>query len=336
MSVRRRGNGLTADSYVRLLDVDPRLADHLLVALASANVAAYTTPATGRTSPTLELHLPSRPMEVVHVDSTRRPAARRVLEATMPDMTVGMPTVEEEDEFAALVAAWDEVPASAAWPAAEDTDPSGVDVTKPPRRRRSDPRPVEPDVEEPSEATGSDPGSDTGSDTAQQDASDLSAAATEDKPAAESPEADMTPDTSPDSDRDTDAAPRSRVIRWSGPSLEKASAEAGDKRHQEPGDNGDDSDDSDDSDPDSVAEDHYVPPPLPPMPPAHPVTKWGIVALLLGLVLLIAPTLLGLEHTTPVNLVGVLSILGGVGLLVSRLSDRSSDDYEGPDDGAVV
>src|SRR3954452_3433515 len=72
------------------------------------------------------------------------------------------------------------------------------------------------------------------------------------------------------------------------------------------------------------------------MPPAHPVTKGRGVALLLGLALLVAPTLLGLEHTTPVNLLGVLSILGGVGLLVSRLSERSSDDYEGPDDGAVV
>jgi hypothetical protein len=32
----------------------------------------------------------------------------------------------------------------------------------------------------------------------------------------------------------------------------------------------------------------------------------------------------------------VLSILGGVGLLVSRLSNGSPDDYDGPDNGAVV
>src|SRR3712207_8425769 len=69
----------------------------------------YTTlfrSATGRTGPMLELHMPTRPMEVVHVDSTRRPDARRVLEVTMPDMTVGLPSVEEEDQFAALIAAW--------------------------------------------------------------------------------------------------------------------------------------------------------------------------------------------------------------------------------------
>jgi DMSO reductase anchor subunit len=71
------------------------------------------------------------------------------------------------------------------------------------------------------------------------------------------------------------------------------------------------------------------------MPPSHPVTKWGLVALGLGVVLLIFPTLLGLRHTTAVDVVGVLSILGSVGLLVSRLSSDSGDD-DGPDDGAVV
>jgi hypothetical protein len=80
----------------------------------------------------------------------------------------------------------------------------------------------------------------------------------------------------------------------------------------------------------------YTPPKLGAMPPAHPVTKWGLVALGLGLVLLIFPMVLGLEHSTGVDVVGVLAILGGVGLLVSRLSDRSTDEYDGPDDGAVV
>ena len=82
--------------------------------------------------------------------------------------------------------------------------------------------------------------------------------------------------------------------------------------------------------------DHYVPPQLPPLPPSHPVTKYGLVALGLGLVLLLFPMLLGLEHTTAVDVAGVLCIVGAVGLLVSRLSGRSTDDYEGPDDGAVV
>jgi hypothetical protein len=324
VSVRRRGNGLTAESYVRLIDVDPRLADHLLVALASANVAAYTTPSAGRTGPTLELHLPTRPLEVVHVDSTRRPAARRVLEATMPDMTVGLPTVEEEDQFAALIAAWDEEPANASWPAAEDTEPAAEDVTGPPRRRKTDRRPV--DATEAPEAP---------ADESATPAIDDSSAVTD---TTEAPDETSSKDTAqtarPDIEDDEDRGAHSRVIRISGPSFDKT-PRTSDERADADAD-GDAAAEDDDTADDDAAEDHYVPPPLPPLPPAHPVTKWGVVALLFGLLLLVAPTMLGLQHTTSVNLLGVLSILGAVGLLVSRLSDRSTDDYDGPDDGAVV
>ena len=124
------------------------------------------------------------------------------------------------------------------------------------------------------------------------------APATDDEPGVDEADAEATSNS--DQASDSDAAPRSRVIRWSGPSLEKASAPAAGKQPPNM------TDEDEDEDEDEVAEDHYVPPPVPPMPPAHPVTKWGIVALLLGMVLLVAPTLLGLEHTTPVNLVGVL------------------------------
>src|SRR4051794_20930805 len=267
MSVRRRGNGLTADSYVRLLDVDPRLADHLLVALASANVAAYTTPAPGRSSPTLELHLPSRPMEVVHVDSTRRPAARRVLEATMPDMTVGMPTVEEEDEFAALVAAWDEAPATASWPAEEDTEPSDVDVANPPRRRRTDRRPVKPEVGEPSDTAQSDTAE---ADTAQQAPRDATGSTAAAATADVEPDADAESAAHQEPDQEPDSGPRSRVIRWSGPSLEKSSPAAGDERAEAEHDQTEDVQAEDneaednEAEDDDGAEDHYVPPPLPP------------------------------------------------------------------------
>lgn len=298
MSVRRRGNGLTAESYVLLLDVDPRLADALLAALATAGVAAYTTPTTGRIGPFLEMHPPTRPLEAVHVDSTRRPDARRVLEATMPDVTVGLPSVEEEDEFAALIAGWDDEPTERPWPEAEDLgsppqQPSGpVDLDGgPPRRRRTD---VQPDGSRP-DATAS---------------SDASPAAS----GAEAPPA--APASSP-----TPLAKRQPA---------KRNAEgAGDS------DTGNVADDPD-TDEDDDLEEHYRPPHLAELPPSHPVTKWGLVALGLGLVLLIFPMLLGLEHTTAVDVAGVLCVLGAVGLLVSRLSGRSTDEYEGPDDGAVV
>ncbi|HSP37983.1 MAG TPA: hypothetical protein VLR26_09530 [Frankiaceae bacterium] len=310
MSVRRRGNGLTAESYVLLLDVDPRLADPLLAALATAGVAAYVTPTTARSGPLLELHPPSRPLEAVHVDSTRRPAARRVLESTMPDVTVGMPSIEEEDRFAALVAGWDTEPDEHSWPDVEDLDtpepPSRdpVDLAGgPPRRRRTDTVPAP-------------------------------------EPAADAPDAPDEPDGEPGPKDDTAVAKPAPTFRKITPPLRPAQrngsipAEDSGGGDSGAGDSGTDASDAEDLA--DAADDHYLPPELPPLPPSHPVTRWGLVALGLGLVLLIFPTLLGLEHTDAVDVVGVLCILGAVGLLVSRLSSRSTDEYDGPDDGAIV
>lgn len=304
MSVRRRGNGLTAESYVLLLDVDPRLADALLAALAKAGVAAYTTPTTGRSGAFLEAHPPTRPLEAVHVDSTRRPDARRVLEATMPDATAGLPSVEEEDQFAALIAGWDDEPEGHPWPDAEDVPPPRraptlpTDLSGPPRRRRTDvqPEPVQQDPTQPEDA---------------------------------GPPADQTRSTP--LERKPDLPPSD-----SGQIEPTADAGAETGRGEPAQDQADEGDEGDDATDQYDPSDHYVPPHLPPLPPSHPVTKYGLVALGLGLVLLIFPMLLGLEHTTAVDFAGVLCILGAVGLLVSRLSGRSTDDYEGPDDGAVV
>jgi hypothetical protein len=308
MSVRRRGNGLTAESYVLLIDVDPGLAEQLLAALASAGIAAYMTPSDGsaaRSAPRLELHLPTRPLDAVHVDSTRRPAARRVLEATVPDLTAGLPTVEEEDQFAALIAAWNDEPETHDWPAAEDLEHSpeqdapDAPPAGPPRRRRTDLPAPDPDT-----ASGPTKSGDTASGATDDPTKDAAA-----------PESDA-----PRSEADAGATNRPSLDKPAPPDTPTTPADDG--AFAAP------------SGP--TADEHYVPPPLPPLPPSHPVTKWGLVALGLGLLLLIFPTLLGLEHSTGVDFVGVFCIIGAVGLLVSRLSNRSTDEYEGPDDGAVV
>ncbi len=298
MSVRRRGNGLTADSYVLLLDVDPRLSDALLAALATAGVAAYTTPAPQRPAVPAPARPSARPLEAVHVDSTRRPDARRVLEETMPDLTTGLPSIAEEDIFAALVAGFDTEPTTHDWPSSEDLDVSPPPVPpaegsgRPQRRRTDGPTgersPTSPD------AAGPRPGA--------ADSTDSTGTA----PAGAGP-----------GERSGDDAPPK-------PSLQKPT--------RTPAGNASGGQDVTNLEPDDEG---YVPPPIEPMPPAHPVTKWGLVALGLGVVLLIFPTLLGLRHTTAVDAAAVLSILGGVGLLVSRLSSGSPDD-DGPDDGAVV
>jgi len=81
-------------------------------------------------------------------------------------------------------------------------------------------------------------------------------------------------------------------------------------------------------------EDHYVPPPPPPLPRLRGVTLLIVAALAVGIGLLLAPTLIGLEHRTSLDAMGVACIVGAVGLLVSRMRTTRVDD--GPDDGAVV
>ncbi len=85
---------------------------------------------------------------------------------------------------------------------------------------------------------------------------------------------------------------------------------------------------------DAVDDDeHYAPEPLPRLEPSHFATRWALIGLLIGLALLLVPTLLDFGHQTSVDVVGVVCVLGSGGVLVSRLRDRSPDD---PDDGAVV
>jgi hypothetical protein len=320
VSVRRRGNGLTADSYVLLLDVDPRVSDALLAALATAGVAAYSMPAQGRAAPPVPPVPPARPREAVHVDSTRRPDARRVLEDTLPDLTTGLPSIAEEDSFAALVAGFDAEPTSRDWPSAEDISPPptppSTSPLAPPSTLPPTPPPTPPDQS-------SGPPQRRRTDQPPASGSARTAPVTPSVPADERA-APLDENTRADaaaaaSDPDTSTADK--------PSLEKPdrSPSAGSGSGAPGGQ------DVTNLEPDEG----FVPPPIEPMPPAHPVTKWGLVALGLGVVLLIFPTLLGLRHTTAVDVAGVLSILGGVGLLVSRLSNGSGDD-DGPDDGAVV
>ncbi|MCZ2807183.1 hypothetical protein O2W18_18900 [Modestobacter sp. VKM Ac-2983] len=79
-------------------------------------------------------------------------------------------------------------------------------------------------------------------------------------------------------------------------------------------------------------DDHYEPPPPPPLPVLAPASLYALLLIVLGAVLLVAPTRVGLSLDLGLVL-GVAAVVGGVGVLVSRMRDR--DDRDG-DDGAVV
>ncbi|WP_222193488.1 hypothetical protein [Modestobacter italicus] len=79
-------------------------------------------------------------------------------------------------------------------------------------------------------------------------------------------------------------------------------------------------------------EEHYEPPPPPPLPVLAPASLYSLLLIAAGALLIIAPTTLGLSIDLGLVL-GVAAVVSGVGVLVSRMRERSIDDG---DDGAVV
>lgn len=94
----RHGNGLSADNYVPLADVDAEVAEELLVVLRRARIAAYIQSAAGA------------PMRRLFVASADRADARTVAEAAAHGRLVPLDPLEGVDtdaEFDALVEGWD-------------------------------------------------------------------------------------------------------------------------------------------------------------------------------------------------------------------------------------
>ena len=81
-----------------------------------------------------------------------------------------------------------------------------------------------------------------------------------------------------------------------------------------------------------LPEEHYEPPPPPPIKAPAPASLYAVLLIAAGALLIIAPGLIGLSGDVALVL-GVVGVAAGVGVLVSRMRERSVDDG---DDGAVV
>jgi hypothetical protein len=88
------------------------------------------------------------------------------------------------------------------------------------------------------------------------------------------------------------------------------------------------------ADPEPHDDDHFVPPEPPPLPALRPGTIAALVLMAVGVVLLVAPGLFGLQSRigTPLSLV---ALCGGVGWLILRLRHGPPPD-SGWDDGAQL
>jgi hypothetical protein len=143
----RRDNGLDAVAYVPLLDVDPRVGEHLLDVLGSAGVPAYLEPSADVEPYTRALSLPSPPTDRLWVDREQRRQAREIVDAETPDgprpkprarddePSYGLLDAAEERAWREIVASWEAEPPPGGraavspvppWPADEDGDDEPV------------------------------------------------------------------------------------------------------------------------------------------------------------------------------------------------------------------
>ena len=85
MSTPNRNNGLSAERWSPLVDLEPQFADALLEALREEGVAAYASPAPGIRGPYMDIQLPNTPTDRVWVDAGAADAARQVFQARRAD-----------------------------------------------------------------------------------------------------------------------------------------------------------------------------------------------------------------------------------------------------------
>jgi hypothetical protein len=167
----RRDNGLVAQEYAVVGDVDPRVGEHLLDVLAAGGIAAYLQPATDLHPVTRTTTLPSRPTDRLYADREHLGAAREYLtQLTVPeqqprDDDAGEPyaaeptrrgdekvagwfgndatpgSSDEEEAWASIVAGYNATvdPTAAPWPEAEDvhgpgTGAADMEIEPAPRR----------------------------------------------------------------------------------------------------------------------------------------------------------------------------------------------------------
>jgi|KBSMisStandDraft_5_1062788.scaffolds.fasta_scaffold57677_2 hypothetical protein len=320
----RRDNGLDAAAFVPLLDVDPRVGEHLLDVLASAGVPAYLEPSADVEPYTRALSLPSPPTDRLWVDRDQRRQARIIVDAETPlgprpvppprddEPSHGLADAEEERAWQAIIAGFD-APAVDPHRSADRPDLGDGDRLPGPQ-----PRPDEAHPAEGADWFGDPPIGRPG------------------------PERD---DLIVDPWSDLETGRRGR--RWtrgggstadadrlpSGKDLDKAADARA--RHEAEAAREDAEDVWIDGPPtlDSGDDEHFEPPPPPPFPRPSRNTLLAILLVVIGVLLIAVPQLIGMDDRTGMTL-GVLAVLSGGVLLVLRLREARDDDD--PDDGAVV
>ncbi|ASU79551.1 hypothetical protein CDG81_16165 [Actinopolyspora erythraea] len=128
----------------------------------------------------------------------------------------------------------------------------------------------------------------------------------------------------------------SSLPQWPGDSGTEAAAATGTTNSEAPPGTGEDDGPRDWTPPEAEEDEgHYEPPEPPPLPKPGAGTVGGVVLVALGLLTLFVP--FAASSLGPLTLpVGLIAISGGIGWLLLRLRQGSSDEDSGWDDGAQV
>jgi hypothetical protein len=315
----RRDNGLDAAAFVPLVDVDPRVGEHLLDVLGSAGVPAYLEPSADVEPYTRTLSLPSPPTDRLFVDRDQHREAQEIVAAETPHGTRPEPQSRDDEPShglsdAAEEQAWQAIVA-AFGPGAAPTA-GRADGTDPDLRPDTEPRPDNrPGPGGPEGWLGERPMPDR----AYRERDDLIADPWSDA------EADRGRRRRRGGPADTDPLP-------SGKDLDKA-AEARAKYESDAADAAEELWIDGPPTLDDGTEEHFDPPPPPPVPRPSRHTVLAVILIVLGILFMAVPRLIGLDDQAGLVL-GVASVLAGAVLLVLRLRETRADD--GPDDGAIV
>lgn len=351
-----RQNGLRASSFVPVVDVDPRVADQLLDLLRLADVAAYSEPAPGATGVYRDHHVSSRRLDRLWVDRTETLRARGVLDRALPhlqaelDLAIRDGVVLDRESGAGDLlarsarASAEPAPDATGGPARAESAgiTSGVDAGLqasaglPTSELQSTGGPAGPaagggplgefPVAEPArpEAPAGDvPAAEVVPGRAARGADDGEPPRTPSEPDEEAIAASWAQIVAGFDDPIAGPSPWPAVEDLPGPRIARLRRPV---RASTPPPAADPTDDGE----------HFVPPPPLPLPRLDPMTRLGWAAVVGGPVLLVLVVLFGSSLPGWVPLLGVLTLVGGFGLLVSRLRPSSADDDSDHHDGAVV
>lgn len=118
-----RDNGLRCAGYQPVADLDPRIADAMLVTLRAAGIAAYASPTPGATGGYGEVRMPTVPTDRLWVDGEQIDRARDLLAdhpSEPPDLAPAETATATPVDFDA---AWQQVLTSLRSPSVREPDP---------------------------------------------------------------------------------------------------------------------------------------------------------------------------------------------------------------------